>query len=236
MKINILEQQERKIGVYKIENLINNKVYIGSTISGFKKRIKEHLYELNKGKHHSSHLQKAFNKYGTNNFEVSILEVCNRESIIQKEQFYLDQYKSYNRNLGYNILNKAYNSQGYKHTEENIILIGQMSKLRGPHPNSINAMRLANLGSKKDENHIIRMKEIHSKPVIQLDLQGNFIKRWNSITEAKLFLGLSLIDSNISKCCNKKCKSSNGFMWVKEVDYNSSQEYKYNPIINGVNK
>lgn len=148
MKITIEKNQEKKSGVYVITNTINNKVYIGSTISGFKKRIKEHLYELIKNRHHSDHLQKAYNKYGGDSFEFSILEICHKESIIEREQFYLDKYKSYQRKNGYNILEKAYNSQGYKHTEETLKLIGEISKKRGVNPVSIEAMRQANLGSK----------------------------------------------------------------------------------------
>lgn len=234
MKISISKQQEKSIGVYQIKNNINGKIYIGSTISGFKKRIREHLYELSKGTHHSNHLQKAFNKYKSESFEISILEICTRENIVEREQHYIDLYKPYERKNGYNILQRAYNSEGYRHTEETITLISEMSKRKGAHPNSIQAMRQANLGSKKDEAHLLRMKQIHSKPVIQLDLKGNFISRWNSITEAKKALNIDYKDSNISKCCNGKCKSYKGFMWIREVDYNSCQEYKYNPIINGV--
>ena len=57
MNIVISKNQEKKSGVYIIKNTLNGKVYIGSTISGFKKRIKEHIYELIKNKHHSNHLK-----------------------------------------------------------------------------------------------------------------------------------------------------------------------------------
>lgn len=60
--------------IYKITNLINNKFYIGSTQSSFKKRIGEHLSELNGGYHKNKHLQSSFNKYGKDNFIFEILE------------------------------------------------------------------------------------------------------------------------------------------------------------------
>ena len=234
MKITIEKNQEKKSGVYVITNTINNKVYIGSTISGFKKRIKEHLYELIKNRHHSDHLQKAYNKYGGDSFEFSVLEICDKEIIIEREQFYLDKYKSYQRKNGYNILEKAYNSQGYKHTEETLKLIGEISKKRGVNPISIEAMRQANLGSKKDGAHSLLMSKIHSKKVIQLDLQGNFVKEWDSMTQAVHSFGLHRTNtSNISKCCNGKCKSYLGFMWVRKDDYKEDQVYSYNPKFNG---
>lgn len=234
MIIDINKKDESKIGVYKIENLINGKVYIGSTISGFKKRVREHLYHLNKGNHHSSHLQKAYNKYGNDSFKVSILEVCDYTNIIEREQYYIDFYQCFMRDKGYNILQKAYSSIGYKHTEETLLLISEISKRRGSHPNAINAMRLANLGNKRDENHSKRMSKIHSKAIIQLDLEGKYIKKWDSITQALLALGLKVSDSNISKCANGKCKSYKGFMWIKEIDYNPDSTYEYKPIINGI--
>ena len=234
MKITTEKNQEKKSGVYVITNTINNKVYIGSTISGFKKRIKEHLYELIKNRHHSDHLQKAYNKYGGDSFEFSVLEICDKEIIIVREQFYLDKYKSYQRKNGYNILEKAYNSQGYKHTEETLKLIGEISKKRGVNPISIEAKRQANLGSKKDEAHSLLMSKIHSKKVIQLDLQGNFVKEWDSMTQAVHSFGLHRTNtSNISKCCNGKCKSYLGFMWVRKDDYKEDQVYSYNPKFNG---
>lgn len=49
------------IGVYKITNIINNKIYIGSTANkqGFKKRWSYHGCDLKNNKHHSRHLQRA---------------------------------------------------------------------------------------------------------------------------------------------------------------------------------
>ena len=58
------------------------------------------------------------------------------------------------------------------------------------------------------------------KQVNQYDLNGIFIKKWNSIKEASNSLGIN--HANISSCCKNKYgrRSSGGFMWkyVKEVD------------------
>lgn len=89
-----------KQGVYLIKNLITNKVYIGSTKS-FKKRFSQHKSKLQKNKHGTPHLQNAWNKYGGDNFEFSILEITN-ENLIEKEKKYISKYKSCNRLKGYN--------------------------------------------------------------------------------------------------------------------------------------
>lgn len=106
------------IGIYKISNLVNDKIYIGSSMD-VDKRIKRHYNELRKDKHYNEYLQRAWNKYGEINFVYDILEILeNKNDLIHKEQYYIDKYKSYNILYGYNLCPKAYVSLGYKHTED----------------------------------------------------------------------------------------------------------------------
>jgi hypothetical protein len=49
------------------------------------------------------------------------------------------------------------------------------------------------------------------KPVNQYDLEGNFIKRWDSAIDA--YKGLGLKNNNITHCCIGKSKTSNKFIW-----------------------
>lgn len=51
----------------------------------------------------------------------------------------------------------------------------------------------------------------NSKPVIQYDLDGNFIKEWSSLMEIERELGFN--HANISKCCLGKQKTAYGFIW-----------------------
>ena len=74
-------------GIYKIINKINGKYYLGST-KNFRKRKLRHLNELRKGVHHNIHLQRAFVKYGEENFKFILIEKCT--DIIDIEQGYLD--------------------------------------------------------------------------------------------------------------------------------------------------
>ena len=60
-------------GIYKIENLINGKIYIGQTLC-LTTRFKSHLSLLRKNRHRNSHLQAAFNKYGELNFVFNVVE------------------------------------------------------------------------------------------------------------------------------------------------------------------
>lgn len=103
--------------IYKIENVFDGKVYIGST-RNFKNRWKAHLSNLRTNKHHSRHLQFAWNKYGESAFYVSVIEYCNNDTRVQKEQKWMDHYLSYNKDCGYNICPKAESVTGKAHTAE----------------------------------------------------------------------------------------------------------------------
>lgn len=96
----------KKNGVYGIFNLVNKKVYIGSSGNkrGLNARLTRHKIELNQNTHHNSHLQRAWNKYGSINFEFRILEECEIDMLIIKEQEWMNFYKSNNPEHGYNLI------------------------------------------------------------------------------------------------------------------------------------
>jgi hypothetical protein len=62
-------------------------------------------------------------------------------------------------------------------------------------------------------------------PVIQLDLDGNFIAEYPTATEASRCSGIAR--RNISACCCGDQKSASGFMWVKKIDYDPNCKYIY---------
>jgi len=76
-------------GVYKITNKINEKFYIGSGHSIFS-RWYNHANHLKLDKHTNYKLQRAFNKYGFDNFKFEILELHPPEGLNDREQYYLD--------------------------------------------------------------------------------------------------------------------------------------------------
>lgn len=78
-----------KIGIYRIKNSINNKIYIGST-KNIEARWAKHRALLRHNKHQNAHLQNAWNKYGENAFIFEVIEECKIEDLINREQFFID--------------------------------------------------------------------------------------------------------------------------------------------------
>lgn len=83
---------------YIIKCKVSGKNYYGST-SNFKKRVTQHKYLLLRNRHHSTHLQKAWDKYGEAAFEFSILKAfeCLEMMLIAEKELLLANIKtSYN--------------------------------------------------------------------------------------------------------------------------------------------
>lgn len=112
--------------IYKITNKVNGKVYIGQTYN-VDYRWLHHKSDLNHNRHHNVHLQSAWNKYGSDNFDFVILEQCPVEQLDVREQFWIKQYDSYNH--GYNLDYGGSGIRGYKHTEEELI---KMHRIQNP--------------------------------------------------------------------------------------------------------
>lgn len=88
-------------GIYKIENLINNKKYIGQSVD-IEKRLNKHKWELSVNRD-SLHLQASYNKYGKDNFTFEIIEECNEEELDEKERYYIAFYQTLLPQYGYNL-------------------------------------------------------------------------------------------------------------------------------------
>ena len=147
MNFDVSTDDKNKCGVYIIINTINGKNYIGSTISTFHVRFRKHVSELNKNNHHSNILQKAYIKYGEQNFVFKILKILpnkDEKKIRNVEEKYMKIYTSdYNictkpSRGGHPNLNRkltktwkdkiAYKSSLYKHNEKTLKLVTNNNK------------------------------------------------------------------------------------------------------------
>ena len=86
------------VGIYKITNKINGKVYVGQSID-IQKRWNEHKYAHSKN---GSLIHRAICKYGKENFEFSVICECETSELNELEHKYIDELNTIHP-FGYNL-------------------------------------------------------------------------------------------------------------------------------------
>lgn len=158
--------------IYLIVNLVNNKKYVGQTVNSIEHRFKQHCYKTDSPK-----LYNALKKYGKSKFKIFTLKMFvtdNSENLVRQldewETFYIKYYDCINN--GYNI------SDGGQHkklmSEETKKKIseaqkGEKGNMYGKHHSEETKAKISKAVSET------RLKKFN-KPVLQYDLNGNFIK------------------------------------------------------------
>lgn len=161
-----------KSGIYKILNLIDGKFYIGST-ANFIYRWKLYEQRLNYGDHHSQHLQAAWNKYSADNFEFIALEgVEDLTKLIEREQWWIDFTKCYNKKIGYNVRKIAQSCIGIIRNEQSklksSIAIKSSEKFRKYSQSRVGRPRKQETKDKLSLAHIGKIKtEEHRRKISQ---------------------------------------------------------------------
>jgi len=134
-----------KPGVYQIISSLDNKKYVGSAVN-LRRRKWIHFSSLNTGKHRNRYLQNYVNKSGLNVLKFFIIEHCGKESLIEREQYYINIIKP-----EFNICKCAGNMLGFKHSEET------KQKISKTHRGKPNAMQ----GRKHSRETRKKMSEIN---------------------------------------------------------------------------
>lgn len=218
--------------IYKIENKINHKIYIGQTTRTVLSRWKEHISQakdINKP-HHYFH--NAINKYGEENFIVKEIDSCdNKEELNAKEIYYISIYNSNNPKYGYNLTKGGeggYTSEVCQLDLNGKLLktypsIAQASRETGCSHSSICGCCTGTYNQslsyqwcyKKDLKERINQPAIKKKqtniPVIQLTKNGDFVKLWYTIKEAQDYYNIS--NGKISAVCRGKRITTAGYKW-----------------------
>lgn len=89
------------VKIYLIQNLINNKVYVGKTYQSVQARFKEHWYNAKWG--YDFYFYKALRKYGPDSFEVQeIARTGTAEAANNLEKLYILLFRSFDPVFGYN--------------------------------------------------------------------------------------------------------------------------------------
>lgn len=145
-------------GIYEIVNKIDGKRYVGSSID-IDRRWRDHRRYLNKGCHNSIYLQRAWDKYGYEQFEFVLIEKCEKIVLTEREQYFLDTL-----NPEYNLCKVAGKAPSTKGINIGSKSIETRQKLRE-----------ANLGKKLSEETKKKMSRSHSgkrRPDHSLRMKG----------------------------------------------------------------
>ena len=111
MKLNT--KDKKKVGIYVIRNLVNQKVYVGKSVNIYF-RIKQHITLLNtKSKDENPHLINAWHKYGKDNFDYYVIEYIDStkfntedelfEFVQQRETHWILELNALDKEKGYNL-------------------------------------------------------------------------------------------------------------------------------------
>ena len=174
--------------IYKIENLINHKIYIGQTTKERPTdRFSQHRYLARHPEQETSisYLHRAMNKYGIENFSFEIVELCSEEELDEREIYWIKYYDSQNQEHGYNLADGGLGCRGYKHTDEEI---AKMRMIQNP------------------------------EPILQIDLNGNILNEFVSAGEAGDYLGKDSCSGIKRCCDGDKYKKAYGYIWIYKKD------------------
>lgn len=190
--------------IYKITNLINNKVYIGQTRRSVEDRWRDHC-TLTKSKHKSL-IRLAIAKYGQNSFKIEIIDTCSSlDELNTKESLYIQQYDCLSPN-GYNLDSggKAYNVHPDSKKKMSLAKIGKSSV------HTIESrikLSKSKTGIKFSDNHKAALSKVRKDKKSVKCIETATV--YESYSHAARALGITV--QRVSQCANGKRKSAHGY-------------------------
>lgn len=168
--------------IYCITNQINGKRYVGKTTKTISERFQEHCKDYLKDKNEKRPLYDAMRKYGIEQFIVEQLEEVEEETLSEREIYWIQELQTYGSN-GYNATKGGDGSILYDYRE--IIELynlgfssGQVAQKVGCSVDTVTNVLKA---------HGIQPRG-HSNKVNQYDLEGNYLRTFDSTTLAEQWL------------------------------------------------
>ena len=200
--------------IYKIENKLNGKIYIGKTLKTVQERWKEHCHDFKRERCEKRPLYSAMNKYGIENFFIEEIEQCEANILSEREKYWIEYYNSFK--YGYNA---TIGGDGRSYLDYDLILslwqegktAKEIAKILNHDEYSVRlALDIKGITSEKRQQRSIILR---SKSVAKLDLNtGEILEVFPSQMEAYRSLGKQQ-SGHISQVCNGKRKTAYGYKW-----------------------
>lgn len=206
-------------GIYAFKNVMNNKMYIGSSVDIYHRK-RQHLSKLRRNLHHNLHLQRAWNLYGEETFEFIVLQrKIPTEDIYKFEKNFIIAFDTLNN--GYNqCLPNENGSPGF--TEETIEKLRRISYQHHHGETSEEEYQIW-LENKNKPRELIGNNHL-KKGVVQLNRKtGKVIKIFES--RAELEKGLNLGKEKSYKYINKPYYKD--WVLVCQENYDENKDYRY---------
>jgi group I intron endonuclease len=186
MKYNVPSKSGH--GIYAIRSTIDSRIYIGST-KGLYKRFCDHKSYLISGNHKNKYLQAFVGKHGIDSLVFELVEGCELDKLLEREQYYLDTLTPFpSTSKGFNLSPSAYGGFG-SHTEE-----------------SKKKMSLKRKGIKRGSYSEAHRKSL-SDALKNSEANGKHLKEiWANSEKTYLFLspsGKEFLIKNMKRFCEK---------------------------------
>ena len=171
-KLDILKYIKGKAGIYMWINKLNGKKYVGSSVD-LRRRLLEY-YNVNRLlKEKTMPINVALLKYGYTNFSLTILEICDKDSLMSREKHFFEVYSP-----EYNILKipgSPSRGSGWTHSEA-----------------ALENMRIAASKTFKSPEFLTKLSEGQSSgiEVEVTDLEKNTTTTYHAIKAAARALGI----------------------------------------------
>ena len=160
------------IGIYLITNKVNGKKYVGQSVN-IERRFSEHLrsgqpekYSHKNERDINTPIHLAMQKYGIQCFSLTILEECEQSQLNERERYWINYYKSNNKQFGYNILAGG---------QDNFALKGELHSQAKLSQSEVNIIKNLLKNSNKNLNEILELFPFISKSTLSMINQG---KSW----------------------------------------------------------
>lgn len=239
-------------GIYLITCKVNDKHYVGKSVHCMH-RLGQHKIQLKENRHHSFHLQRAYNKHGVENFTFSILEEYPVEFLDSMENYWINLLDSTNRSHGYNIASP--NGVGgfvtveetrlkLKHsrlgtnlsdvTKEKLRKINLGNKLSTDQFNNLMEAGIAYRTTAKYKQDLLNRKLKMSRPMILYNIVNQTWKLFDSIRDATKSINAS--EGAVHACIDVLSRSVKGHLVFSKEQFDPTIIYKKQKRKNGRKK
>ena len=188
-------------GIYKLNCIVNNKVYIGKTVC-FRQRINFHKNSYKKP-NVISFLRNAIIKYGWDNFNIEIIETFknfdklrDNNYLLEREKYYISLYDSTNKDKGYNLCKFSTDRTGISLSQDTKNKLSEFNRGKKLSNKTKRKISESKRGKKFSDEHKKNLRDSKLRNPMSEEhkeklRQSNIGKKMSDITKNKLRLALT---------------------------------------------